>query len=242
MNSRGDAACLSSMKNSPVPFRQIHLDFHTGPQIPGVGERFDPVDFAAAMVAAKVNSVTLFAKCHHGHLYYDTASPARHPHLARPLLEGQIAALHEHNIRTPLYLSVQCDEYAANQHPDWIALNTDGSHVGQKPLAAEYFTWQILDMSSPYADYLADQISEVMTRFRPVDGIFLDMCWDQPSVSNWAKKGMVDAGLDPADSADRAVYARRVCAGLHDPLPEADRQPSKRRAAVVQQPPPGPAR
>ena len=196
-----------------MPFRQIHLDFHTSPHIPGVGERFDPADFAAAMVAAKVNSVTLFAKCHHGHLYYDTSSPARHPQLARPLLEEQIAALHEHHIRTPIYLSVQCDEYAANEHPDWIALSADGLRVGQKPLAAEYFNWQILDMSSPYADYLAEQISEVITRFRPVDGIFLDMCWDQPSVSAWAKKGMAAAGLDPANSADRAIYARQVVRG-----------------------------
>ena len=32
-------------------------------------------------------------------------------------------ALHRVGIRAPIYLSVQCDEYAANAHPDWIALD-----------------------------------------------------------------------------------------------------------------------
>src|SRR5690606_431384 len=70
--------------------------------------------------------------------------------------------------------------------------------------------WQILDMSSPYADFLADQLDEVLRRFAPVDGIFLDMCWDQPSASRWAKDGMRRAGLDPASEEDRGRYARRV--------------------------------
>ena len=50
------------------PFRQIHLDFHTGPAIPDVGTKFDGDAFAEQLAAAHVNSVTLFAKCHHGHL------------------------------------------------------------------------------------------------------------------------------------------------------------------------------
>ncbi|HEY5751509.1 MAG TPA: alpha-amylase family protein [Chthoniobacterales bacterium] len=194
-------------------FRQIHLDFHTSPFIPAIGAAFDPEEFADTLAEARVNSITLFAKCHHGHLYYDTPSPARHPHLGENLLERQIDALKSRGIATPIYLSVMCDEFAADTHPEWVVLTPEGTRAYRKPLSGDIFSWQILDMSSPYADYLADQIAEVMQKFSPVDGIFLDMCWDQQSVSVWAKAGMDRAGLDAGDEADRKTYARQVVHG-----------------------------
>ncbi len=189
-------------------FRQIHLDFHTAPQIPDVGQEFDAEVFAEAMQRAHVDSVTTFAKCHHGHLYYDTPHPARHPGLKRglDLLGEQIEALHRRDIKVPIYISVQCDEFAANTHPEWRVVNADGTLAGS-PLQP---CWHIVDMSSPYQDYLAEQIDEVLKRFKPVDGIFLDMCWDQPSCSTWALAGMSKAGLDPLSEQDRMTYAHRV--------------------------------
>ena len=192
--------------------RQIHLDFHTGPWIPGIGSEFDADVFGDMMKDAHVNSVTLFAKCHHGHLYYNTDHPARHPGLKKgfDLLAKQVDALHKRNIRAPIYLSVQCDEWAANAHPEWIALRPDATRVGRAPLAGDKFSWQILDMSSPYQDFLYEQTTEVLKLFKPVDGLFFDMCWDQISVSNWAKAGMVKKGLDPVLEADRKQYANDV--------------------------------
>ena len=112
-------------------FRQVHLDFHTGPAVPYVGRDFDARRFARTMKAAHVNSVTVFAKCHHGRLYYDTKRPERHPGL-KPglnLLGEQVEARHREGIRSPIYLSVQCDEYAANTHPEWVARKPDGGQV-----------------------------------------------------------------------------------------------------------------
>jgi hypothetical protein len=206
------------MKNvaamSRLRTRQIHLDFHTGPAIPDVGAAFDARQFAATMKEAHVNSVTVFAKCHHGHLYYNTARPERHPGLARGLnlLGEQVEALHRQGIGAPIYISVQCDEYAANAHPDWIAQNADGSPVRRPP---GMFTpgWQILDMSSPYQEFVAEQAREILRLFKPVDGIFFDMCWDQPSTSKWAVAGMLKVNLDPESEADRAAYARKIALG-----------------------------
>jgi hypothetical protein len=197
------------MKTAPLRQRQIHLDFHTGPAIPDVGADFDARAFARTMKRARVNSVTLFAKCHHGHLYYATRHPARHPGLkpGLDLLARQVEALHREGIRAPIYLSVQCDEFAANTHPEWIALNPDNTRVAPPPLGTG---WQIMDMSSPYQDYLAEQTEEVLRKFRPVDGLFFDMCWDQPSVSRWAIAGMHAAGFDPRGEADRRAYAKQV--------------------------------
>lgn len=198
-------------KRAPLPYRQVHLDFHTSPLIPGVGADFDARAFARTMREAHVNSVTVFAKCHHGHLYYNTDHPARHPSLSRKrdLLREQVEGLHAEGIRAPIYVSVQCDEYAANEHPEWVAVRPD---TGQVKWGESAFKpgWQILDMSSPYQDYVAEQTAEVLERFDPVDGIFFDMCWDQPSCSRWAVAGVRKEGLDPESERDRAAYANRV--------------------------------
>jgi Hypothetical glycosyl hydrolase 6/Beta-galactosidase trimerisation domain len=197
---------------SSLPHRMVHLDFHTGPRVPNVGAGFDPDAFARSFKDARAQSVTVFAKCHHGHLYFDTSRPERHPGLVAGLdLTGQqIEALHSAGIRAPIYISVQCDEYAADSHPEWVALTPELRQVRRPVTDAYHAGWQILDMSSPYQDYLAGQIEEVLGRYAPVDGMFLDMCWDQPSSSQWARAGMKREGLDPRDDNDRARYARAV--------------------------------
>ena len=37
------------MKAKNIPYRQVHLDFHTSPAIPSVGERFSREQFAEAL-------------------------------------------------------------------------------------------------------------------------------------------------------------------------------------------------
>ena len=88
---------------SPLPFRQVHLDFHTSPAIPAIGSDFDPDEFAATAKAAHINSMTVFAKCHHGYSYYPTKIGTPHPNLVRPNLLGEmIEALHKAGIRAPV--------------------------------------------------------------------------------------------------------------------------------------------
>src|SRR4051812_9225735 len=164
------------------------------------------------MKAAHVDSVTVFAKCHHGHLYYETKHASRHPGLKKglDLLGEQVDALHRENIRAPIYISVLCDEYAADTHPDWVAVNPDGTRVGRGPLEGRTSAWQILDMSSAYQEYLAEQTREILQRFKPVDGVFFDMCWDQPSVSVDAKRQFAAWNLNPDVEEDRVRHAHRV--------------------------------
>jgi hypothetical protein len=197
------------LKKLTFPSRTIHLDFHTGPWIPDVARDFNPKQFAQTFKDARVDSVTVFATCHHGHAYWDTKRPERHPGLPKgfDLLGRQVEALHSVGIQAPIYLSVMCNEFCANTHPEWVALHADGKRVAPLPLEPG---WQIMDMSSPYQDYLAEQLAEVCKIFAPVDGIFMDMCWDQPSCTKWAFDAMLKKSLNPLDESDRKKYSRLV--------------------------------
>lgn len=63
-------------------FRQVHLNFHTSGLIEEVAKSFDAEEFASTLKKASVNSVTSFARCHRGYLYYNSKKhPERiHPH------------------------------------------------------------------------------------------------------------------------------------------------------------------
>ncbi|MAG16804.1 MAG: hypothetical protein CMJ21_01910, partial [Phycisphaerae bacterium] len=114
-----------------LPYRQIHLDFHTSIGIDDVGHEFDADVFGDTMAQANVNNVTLFGKCHHGLLYYGTDHEARHPGLRKghDLLGEQIEALHKRGIRAPIYMSAQCDEYVAQHYPQWLTVHKEESQV-----------------------------------------------------------------------------------------------------------------
>jgi hypothetical protein len=70
--------------------RQIHLDFHTSAGVT-VGDQFNTTEFFDTLEAAKVNSIAVFAKCHHGYSYFDTKVGTLHLGQSFDLL-GQAAA------------------------------------------------------------------------------------------------------------------------------------------------------
>jgi hypothetical protein len=197
----------------PLPFRQIHLDFHTSPHIPDVGVDFDGAEFVRTLKDAHVNSVTCFAKCHHGMSYYPTEIGVVHPHLKRDLLGEQIEACHSAGINVPVYISVVWDEHAAATHADWLQVTPDGKLAGRSPLGNH--GWRFLCMNSPYIDYVAAQTEEVVRRY-PVDGIFFDIVMEtQPAcVCNHCMLLIAELGLDPTSEPDlrhkARVVARRV--------------------------------
>ena len=155
-------------------FRQIHLDFHTSQHITGVGAQFDPEEFAATLERARVDSVTCFARCHHGYIYYDTkAFPERHhPHLARNLLREQIEACHKRNIRVPIYVTVQWDQFTADVEPGWRVVTETGALQGTPPYEPGFY--RLLCLNSPYVDFLEAHLAELF-ELVPVDGLFLDI-------------------------------------------------------------------
>lgn len=198
-------------------FRQIHLDFHTSQHITGIGDRFDPEQFADTLARAHVNSVTCFARCHHGYIYFDTQQfpERRHPHLSRNLLREQIEACHARNIRVPIYVTIQWDQYTAEHHPEWLAVNADGTIQGTPPFEAGFY--RNLCVNSPYLYFLKAHIAEILNTL-PVDGFFFDIVQPLNDASHWTKTAMIEAGLDPSNAAARQAYGVKVIADFQRDL------------------------
>lgn len=187
-------------------FRQIHLDFHTSGLIDGIGAEFKKKNFQEALKIGHVNSVTLFAKCHHGWSYHPTKVGRRHPRLKFDLLGRQIDACREIDVRCPIYLSAGLDELMAIEHPDWIVKQRDGRTYD--PLAVTIF--KQLRFNSPYLDYLCAQIEEVVQRWPDNDGIFLDIVTPRHDYADASLREMKALGLNPEREADVETCAQRT--------------------------------
>lgn len=197
------------MPTAHLPRRSVHLDFHTSPLITPIAQEFDSEAFAERFAQLGVDSVTLFAKCHHGQLYYDTSREERHPGLGEVnLLRAQIEALRPLGIRTPIYLSVLFDEHAAAAHPEWVARDDNGAPTRVDSHGVP--GWRILDMTSGYRSYLADQITDVLEHFPDADGFFFDICFDQPGFSASARAAAIASGFNPDHETGRRDAASAV--------------------------------
>ncbi len=201
-------------------YRQVHLDFHTSPAIPGVGSQFDASQWQDTLLGAAVNSVTLFAKCHHGWSYHPTEVGQRHPHLDLDLLGAQYAATKSAGINAPIYLSSGVDNLASYEHPEWREVDKDGRYTGwaQGSLQAGF---HLMDFHSPYLDYLCAQIREVVRLFPDCDGIFLDIISQNQSCSRYSRDFMVAHGLDPLCEADRRESSRLALEAYYQRTTEA---------------------
>ena len=191
--------------------RQVHLDFHTSEWIEGVGAQFDAETFARMAKEAAVSSMTVFARCHHGWLYYDSwRFPERvHPHLAnRNLLVEQVRALHAQGIKAPVYITVQWDYYTANRHPEWLIRKPDGAHEGG-PFSEPGF-YQSLCVNTGYWKFLQEQTLEVIELLgEELDGLFFDIVGIRPCACAACRKEMLEKGLDFGDEAQVRAFAKQ---------------------------------
>ncbi|MBZ5562485.1 MAG: alpha-L-fucosidase [Acidobacteriia bacterium] len=161
----------SPSSKGELRFRQVHLDFHTSPLITDVGADFDADEFVHVLKEASVNSINIFAKCHHGMAYYPTKVGVMHPGLKFDLLGKMIEACHKADILTPVYYTIMWDQYAAMQHSDWRVLDENGRDDGAGPLEAG---WVRVCPNTPYLDYVVAQSEEIARNYE-VDGFWFDI-------------------------------------------------------------------
>ncbi|MBQ4226670.1 MAG: beta-galactosidase trimerization domain-containing protein [Clostridia bacterium] len=222
-----------------LPTRQVHLDFHTSPLIPGVGARFDKKQFQAALIEGDVNSITVFAKCHHGYCYYPSKVGTQHPTMQQgfDLTGAMMDAAHEVGADAPIYITAGWSALDAANHPEWCMRDENGKIYATnidpdaKPDDIRPdCSWYCLCLSGDYAQSIYDLTREIVKRYKRVDGLFYDIVYlhDACYCPN-CLAGMKKAGLDPKKKEDARAYYRmshlafmKNCTDiLHEKHPEA---------------------
>ena len=191
--------------------RQIHLDFHT-PSLPfELGKDFNKKDFQQKLLDAHVDSITLTGRCHHGHIYYDTKLPARHPQMIGDFLMAQVDAVHEIGIKAPIYLTVGWDSFSADSHREWLQRNKDGSLYGFDSNLELSPGWKMLCFNSPYLDYLKEQIIDTILHVgAKLDGLFFDILWQNPCFCPNCIKKMSLEGINPENNEEVLLFAEKT--------------------------------
>jgi hypothetical protein len=188
-------------------FRQIHLDFHTSPVIPSIGSAFDKQKWQDTLQAGHVDSITCFAKCHHGWSYHETDVGRMHPHLDFDLLRAQYEACKEIDVNVPVYISAGVDNMISHDHPEWRQIGVDGAYLGWTA-AVTRPGFHSMCFNSPYLDFLCDQIRETCALFPRADGIFLDIISQQQCCCRWCLEVMASNQLDAENESDREACAQ----------------------------------
>ena len=198
------------------PARQVHLDFHTSQWIPDVGKKFDKAQFQAALKEGNVGSITIFAKCHHGYSYYPTKVGTQHPTMEPgfDLTGAIIDAAHEIGVAAPVYITAGWSALDADNHPEWIMKNKDGSMRlsawGKEHAPEDDFpncSWKYLCLNGEYADYIASVTQEVVDRYEHLDGLFFDICSMGPACyCDHCVAEMKKLGYDPDNEEDAKAY------------------------------------
>ncbi len=189
---------------NPLAQRQVHLDFHTSEDIEKIGSMFDKEQFKACLKKGHVNSITVFAKCHHGWAYFPSETNTMHPGLKFDLLSAMLEAASEAGVDAPIYLSAGLDEKYFVEHPDHVVQFSRTQKIAsikEKPTgkyADEPARYHNLCMNSPYFDVFISQVAEVVKKFMPV-GIFLDIVGERVCYCKHCMALAKSLGMDTED-------------------------------------------
>ena len=213
-----------------LPQRQVHLDFHTTEAIDGIGSRFDKKQFQDCLKKGHVNSITVFAKCHHGWSYYPSETNPIHPGLhGFDLLSAQLEACREIGVQAPIYISAGFDQKYIVEHPEQLVVwpwGAERPEVAVDEKGFKYFTdrpgFRHICFNTSYVDYLAEQVKEVVEKFDPI-GIFLDIVGPRVCYCENCRKDVIAKGLDPENPDNYWGVAQEVYKKYYTKINEAAR-------------------
>ena len=111
----------------------------------------------------------------------------------------------------PIYVTVQWDQFTADEHPEWRQVTAEGALQGTPPYEAGFY--RLLCLNSPYVAFLEEHLRDLFEAV-PVDGLFLDIVKPQDCSCPRCRRAMVEKGLDPAQPAARLAFGREVMGGF----------------------------
>ena len=206
-----------------VPQRQVHLDFHTSPAIKDIGKEFNEEQFIDCLKVGHVNSITLFAKCHHGWSYYPSKVNAVHPELKFDLLSAQLSACKKANVSAPVYISVGFDDKYFFEHPTHGVAHTrehvypNISYKDGLPYAEddEYNGFRRLCLNTPYLDEVVKQTEEIVKLYNP-EGLFFDIVGEELCFCPHCVESVKALGWDESDDESFRKLAKLTYKKYYD--------------------------
>ncbi|MHB8062861.1 MAG: alpha-amylase family protein, partial [Ruminiclostridium sp.] len=217
---------MGLINRKDIPYRQIHLDFHTSPFIGEIGAEYNTEKFIETLKKAHVNSINLFTKCHHGMFYYPTKIGTMHPNLKFDLFGEQIRACKENGIRALAYTCVAWNEDWADRHPEWQVVNFDGILGDRNPFSNEYTSWRSLCISNKeYIHLLKEEFKEIYSLYKP-QGYWIDIVLGKTCICPECKKQIKALGLDIQKLEDVKRHDRiaeiNFCTEMYDYIKSID--------------------
>lgn len=192
-----------------IPYRQIHLDFHTSPFIGDVGKDFDSKDFVKTLKEAHVNGINVFAKCHHGMHYCDTDLGVVHPSCERDLLGEMLKELKEEGMIANVYFPMGWEETAAEKE-SWLEVSPQGVLGGKTPFDDHFYKWRKLCLNNKeYRVFMKEQIKELMERYA-FAGFWFDIIFQEQCLCKTCLTEMKALGMDPQTEEDRLKHDYQV--------------------------------
>jgi len=153
--------------------RKVHLDMHLPEDAPHMFANFDAELYVRTLVDAHVNSVTIFAHCHHGNCYYDTEVGHKHSKLGFDYVREVAAECRRRDVAVLAYVSCAWNHRAGQEHPEW----TQRDAAGEPRRHPRFWWWMCLN--SPYGDRIVEMTRELAEGY-PVDGLWFDITYVHP--------------------------------------------------------------
>ena len=215
---------------------RLLVDLHIGDWDKGFLAKFDPKSIAAAAEYIGAEAVMLYFQSHLGLCYYPTKVGVRHRVAADRDLAGEsVAALADIGQPVCAYYSVNFNNAAWNQHPDWRLQPAAPATMGVLPRER----YGIVCLNNPeYREFVNAQVDEITTY--PIDAFFFDMMWwngvcvcpscrsryraeagaEIPETIDWSSPRWVDFQL--ARERWLTAFALDLRTRVRQRLPEAD--------------------
>lgn len=143
-------------------FFGIHSDFHATADLENIGAMLDAGEVGAFLDAVKPEYWQIDTKGHPGYASYFTRVGTRAPGLVKDWLKIIREETKKRGILLIAHHSALWDDVVAAAHPEWQALNADGSPTG------------IIDPTSPYADEVFIPMLKELAGEYGLDGVWVD--------------------------------------------------------------------
>ncbi len=192
--------------------RKVHLDMHLPEDAPDMFERFDAEEYVRTLADAHVNSVTIFAHCHHGNCYFDTSVGHKHSRLTFDYVREVAAECRRQNLAVMAYISCAWNHRAGEEHPEWTQRDAAGN-----PRPHPRFWWWMC-LNSPYGQFIRDLTRELAEGY-PIDGLWYDITYVAPPACYcdycrdiFRQRHGIDMPIDPAPGTveARLLYEFRI--------------------------------